>query len=140
MAGPKKIMLVAGARPNFMKVAPPLQELGKHPEAFRPQLIHTGQHYDPEMSDVFFRELDLPRPDRVLGVGSGSHAEQTARVMKAFEQTCIEERPDLVVVVGMSTRRWRVPLPLKNSASLWPTSSPACAAGTGPCRKKSTES
>jgi UDP-N-acetylglucosamine 2-epimerase (non-hydrolysing) len=100
VAGPKKIMLVAGARPNFMKVAPPLQELGKHPEAFWPQLIHTGQHYDPEMSDVFFRELDLPRPDRFLGVGSGSHAEQAARVMVAFERACVEERPDLVVVVG----------------------------------------
>jgi UDP-N-acetylglucosamine 2-epimerase (non-hydrolysing) len=93
-------MLVAGARPNFMKVAPPLQELLKYPEAFQPRLIHTGQHYDAEMSDVFFRDLQLPRPDRFLGVGSGSHAEQTARVMVAFERACVEERPDLVVVVG----------------------------------------
>jgi UDP-N-acetylglucosamine 2-epimerase (non-hydrolysing) len=100
VAGPKKIMLVAGARPNFMKVAPPLQELRKYPEAFRTRLIHTGQHYDAEMSDVFFRDLELPQPDRFLGIGSGSHAEQTARVMVAFERVCVEERPDLVVVVG----------------------------------------
>jgi UDP-N-acetylglucosamine 2-epimerase (non-hydrolysing) len=93
-------MFVAGARPNFMKVAPPLQELRKYPDLFRTQLIHTGQHYDVEMSDVFFRDLELPRPDRFLGVGSGSHAEQTARVMVAFELVCLEERPDLVVVVG----------------------------------------
>jgi UDP-N-acetylglucosamine 2-epimerase (non-hydrolysing) len=100
VAARKKIMLVAGARPNFMKVAPPLQEFRKHPEAFRTRLVHTGQHYDAEMSEVFFRELELPRPDRFLGAGSGSHAEQTARVMVAFERACLEERPDLVVVVG----------------------------------------
>jgi UDP-N-acetylglucosamine 2-epimerase (non-hydrolysing) len=93
-------MLVAGARPNFMKIAPPLQELRKYPEAFQTRLIHTGQHYDTEMSDVFFRDLELPRPDRFLGIGSGSHGEQTARVMMAFEQVCVEERPHLVVVVG----------------------------------------
>jgi UDP-N-acetylglucosamine 2-epimerase (non-hydrolysing) len=100
VAGPKKIMFVAGARPNFMKVAPPLQELRKHPGLLQTKLIHTGQHYDAGMSDVFFRDLDLPRPERFLGVGSGSHAEQTARVMVAFERVCVEERPDLVVVVG----------------------------------------
>lgn len=83
-----------------MKVAPPLCELRKHPQVFQTQLIHTGQHYDAEMSEVFFRELELPRPDRFLGVGSGSHAEQTARVMVAFERVCLEEKPDLVVVVG----------------------------------------
>jgi UDP-N-acetylglucosamine 2-epimerase (non-hydrolysing) len=83
-----------------MKVASPLQELRKHPEAFRTRLIHTGQHYDAEMSDVFFQDLGLPRPDQFLGVGSGSHAEQTARVMVAFERVCVEEQPDLVVVVG----------------------------------------
>jgi UDP-N-acetylglucosamine 2-epimerase (non-hydrolysing) len=95
-----KIILVAGARPNFMKVAPLLQELRKYPEVFLPRLIHTGQHYDADMSDVFFQELGLPQPDRFLGVGSGSHAEQTAKIMVAFEQVCLEERPDLVVVVG----------------------------------------
>ena len=83
-----------------MKVAPLLRELKKHPDRFEPRLVHTGQHYDTDMSDVFFEELQLPRPDRFLGVGSGSHAEQTARVMLEFEKSCIEERPDLVVVVG----------------------------------------
>lgn len=96
----KKIILVAGARPNFIKVAPILQELVKYPEVFRTMLIHTGQHYDAEMSDVFFQDLELPKPDRFLGVGSGSHAEQTAKVLTTFERVCIEERPDLVVVVG----------------------------------------
>jgi UDP-N-acetylglucosamine 2-epimerase (non-hydrolysing) len=100
MTHSKKIILVAGARPNFMKVAPLLQELSKYPEVFRTQLIHTGQHYDTEMSDVFFQDLELPQPDRFLGVGSGSHAKQTAKVMVAFEQVCIEERPNLVLVVG----------------------------------------
>lgn len=96
----RKFTLVAGARPNFMKLAPLLHELQKYPEMFGTLLVHTGQHYDAEMSDVFFRDLDLPRPGRFLGVGSGSHAEQTARIMVAFEQVCLEERPDLVIVVG----------------------------------------
>jgi len=100
MARFRTIALVVGARPNFMKVAPLLQELSKYPQVFRTQLIHTGQHYDADMSDVFFQDLKLPRPDRFLGVGSGSHAEQTAKVMVAFEQVCVEERPGLVVVVG----------------------------------------
>ncbi|HEX9666324.1 MAG TPA: UDP-N-acetylglucosamine 2-epimerase (non-hydrolyzing) [Thermodesulfobacteriota bacterium] len=96
----KKVLLVAGARPNFMKVAPLLKELKKRPEVFITRLAHTGQHYDVAMSDYFFDDLDLPQPDRYLGVGSGSHAQQTAKVMMAFELVCIEERPDLVVVVG----------------------------------------
>lgn len=100
MTHPRNIVLVAGARPNFMKVAPLWHVLKQYPEAFRPRLIHTGQHYDTGMSDVFFHDLELPRPDRFLGVGSGSHAKQTARVMMAFEQECVEEQPDLVVVVG----------------------------------------
>ncbi len=100
MMNPNKILLVVGARPNFMKVAPLVQELAKYPEIFRPLLIHTGQHYDEEMSDIFFRDLDLPQPDRYLGVGSGTHAEQTAKIILAFEHVCVEEKPDLVVVVG----------------------------------------
>jgi UDP-N-acetylglucosamine 2-epimerase (non-hydrolysing) len=94
------VLIVAGARPNFMKVAPLLQELLKYPEFFRTRFVHTGQHYDAEMSDVFFDDLEMPRPDRFLGIGSGSHAEQTARVMLAFEQVCAEEQPNLVIVVG----------------------------------------
>src|SRR5688500_13482231 len=74
---PMFIMLVVGARPNFMKAAPLLEELRRHPKTFQTILIHTGQHYDTEMSDVFFQDLELPRPDLSLGVGSGSHAEQT---------------------------------------------------------------
>ena len=97
---PKKIFVIAGARPNFMKVGPLLRQLRRRPSLFQTSLIHTGQHYDADMSDVFFDELELPRPDYFLGVGSGTHAEQTARVMIEFEKVCLEDRPDLVVVVG----------------------------------------
>ncbi|MDZ7336921.1 MAG: UDP-N-acetylglucosamine 2-epimerase (non-hydrolyzing) [candidate division KSB1 bacterium] len=95
-----KLILVAGARPNFMKVAPIWKRLREHPKEFTPIFVHTGQHYDTEMSTVFLAELGLPEPDYYLGVGSGSHAEQTAAVMKAFERVVEKERPDLVVAVG----------------------------------------
>jgi UDP-N-acetylglucosamine 2-epimerase (non-hydrolysing) len=90
---------VVGARPNFMKIAPVIAALRAHP-AITQRLVHTGQHYDHKMAHVFFEELGLPRPDRDLGVGSGSHAEQTGAVMVRFEAVVAEERPDLVVVVG----------------------------------------
>lgn len=93
------IMTVVAARPNFMKVAPLIREMRRFPELC-PTLIHTGQHYDAEMSSGFFADLDLPVPDAELGVGSGTHAEQTARVMLKFEQVLAGARPDLVVVVG----------------------------------------
>lgn len=93
-----KTMLIAGARPNFMKVAPVLAALRRAGHAGL--LVHTGQHYDTQMSDAFFRDLGLPEPDYHLEVGSGTHAEQTARVMLAFEPVLREERPDWVVVVG----------------------------------------
>lgn len=96
----KKICIVAGARPNFMKIAPIIRELEKNKKLFRYVLVHTGQHYDAAMSDVFFRDLDIPAPDYCLNVGSGSHACQTAAVMVAFEKVCLKERPDLVMVVG----------------------------------------
>jgi UDP-N-acetylglucosamine 2-epimerase (non-hydrolysing) len=96
----KKIMLIAGARPNFMKIAPLYRELKEHGEDFHALLVHTGQHYDVNMSDVFFRDLEIPEPDIFLGVGSGSHAVQTAGVMVAFEKVCLEQKPDMVVVVG----------------------------------------
>jgi len=95
----KKILLVVGARPNFMKAAPILQELNNNSN-FSPVLIHTGQHYDYEMSSSFFDELDLPQPDIYLGVGSGTHGEQTGKIMIEFEKVCLQERPDLVIVVG----------------------------------------
>lgn len=95
----RKLLLVAGARPNYVKVAPLLDAL-REVTGVAPLLVDTGQHYDEGMADVFFRDLGLPEPDRDLGVGSGTHAVQTARVMTAFETVCLEERPGLVVVVG----------------------------------------
>lgn len=96
---PATIHLIAGARPNFMKVAPLYHRLSD--EAWcRPVLVHTGQHYDAAMSDAFFADLGLPAPDHHLGVGSGSHAEQTAKVMLGYEALCRERAPDWVVVVG----------------------------------------
>jgi UDP-N-acetylglucosamine 2-epimerase (non-hydrolysing) len=93
------ILNVVGARPNFMKVAP-LHRALEAAGGFTSQIVHTGQHYDEKMSDVFFRQLEMPEPDLYLGVGSGTHAQQTARVMTAFEEVVMDEEPDLVVVVG----------------------------------------
>jgi UDP-N-acetylglucosamine 2-epimerase (non-hydrolysing) len=83
-----------------MKIAPIMEEMARYPERFQQILVHTGQHYDDEMSQVFFDDLDIPRPDVYLGVGSGSHSEQTARVMLGFEPVLLEQQPDLVLVVG----------------------------------------
>lgn len=94
-----KILNVVGARPNFMKVAPLHRALEAH-GGFDSMIVHTGQHYDDKMSDIFFRQLELPEPDLYLGVGSGSHAQQTARIMTAFEEAVLDEDPDLIVVVG----------------------------------------
>lgn len=94
-----KIISVAGARPNFMKIAP-IMEAFKNESAIEPMLVHTGQHYDEKMSDLFFRQLGIPEPDINLGVGSASHAVQTADIMKAFEQVVLEHKPDAVLVVG----------------------------------------
>ena len=94
------VLLVAGARPNFMKVAPLMKELRERPGQFSAKLLHTGQHYDFDMSDVFLEELGLGAPDLFLGIGSGTHAEQTGKIMMAFEQVCVQDRPDVVVVVG----------------------------------------
>jgi UDP-N-acetylglucosamine 2-epimerase (non-hydrolysing) len=94
-----EIHLIAAARPNFMKVAP-LHSALRESSWCRPTLIHTGQHYDPQMSDVFFEQLQLPPPDIHLGVGSGTHAEQTSGVMVAYERVCLSRPPTLVIVVG----------------------------------------
>ncbi len=95
----KEIVCVVGARPNFMKMAPILQGLRAYPD-IRAYLVHTGQHYDEEMSRVFFGELNLPKPDRDLEVGSDSHAIQTARIMTRFDEVLEERKPRMVLVVG----------------------------------------
>ena len=108
-----KVILVAGARPNFMKIAPIVRSLKLKAQSSKgelqsdpkiPQieykLVHTGQHYDYEMSQAFFDDLEIPKPDYFLEAGSGSHAEQTGRIMVSFEKVCEQERPDLIVVVG----------------------------------------
>ncbi len=95
-----KVVNVVGARPNFMKIAPIVAELGRRPHEFEQVLVHTGQHYDEAMSDAFFDDLGIPRPDVNLEVGSASHAEQTARIMLAFESVVVEHEPDWVLVVG----------------------------------------
>lgn len=95
--------LIAGARPNFMKIAPIHRAFSSMRNGHSPSdllLVHTGQHYSPNMSDDFFRDLGIPEPDVNLEVGSGSHADQTARIMVGFESTCLEHRPDWVIVVG----------------------------------------
>lgn len=91
--------LVAAARPNFMKIAPLFHALSAE-DWCEPRIVHTGQHYDPNMSDAFFRDLELPKPQLHLGVGSGSHAEQTGGVMMAYEQAVQSSPPDWIVVVG----------------------------------------
>ncbi|HYJ29657.1 MAG TPA: UDP-N-acetylglucosamine 2-epimerase (non-hydrolyzing) [Allosphingosinicella sp.] len=95
----KSVHLVAAARPNFMKVAPLWHALKAAPD-FAPVLVHSGQHYDVNMSDAFFRDLQLPAADFHLGIGSGSHAEQTGGVMVAYEKIALDRRPDWLVVVG----------------------------------------
>ena len=107
MARKLKLLIVAGARPNFMKVAPIIKRIRGHGAGGREtgvtldyRLVHTGQHYDDKMSAIFFSELGIPAPDINLGVGSGSHAVQTANVMAKFEPVCEQEKPDWVVVVG----------------------------------------
>jgi len=95
-----KVINVVGARPNFMKVAPVVEAMRRREREFTPLVVHTGQHYDPAMSDAFFHDLDLPQADVYLGVGSASHAAQTAAVMELFEPVVVKEKPDWVLVVG----------------------------------------
>lgn len=95
-----KIINVVGARPNFMKVAPLIRAMKKREDRFVPMLVHTGQHYDENMSGYFFRQLGIPEPDINLGIGHGSHAEQTGKIMIEFEKVLLQHKPDLVIVVG----------------------------------------
>jgi UDP-N-acetylglucosamine 2-epimerase (non-hydrolysing) len=99
VTSPKSVHLIAAARPNFMKVAPLFHALSRE-DWCRVHIVHTGQHYDANMSEAFFRDLRLPEPTHHLGVGSGTHAEQTGRTMMAYEQVCRGERPAAIVVVG----------------------------------------
>jgi UDP-N-acetylglucosamine 2-epimerase (non-hydrolysing) len=100
MSSKYRVLLVAGARPNFMKIAPIARELARHGETFEPILVHTGQHYDAAMSRIFFEQLGLPRPAIDLEVGSDTHARQTAAIMTSFEPVVLDWKPDLVLVVG----------------------------------------
>src|SRR5689334_1478095 len=100
-----KILSVVGARPNFMKIAAVCEAIREYNVSSKPLLIdhvlvHTGQHYDTNMSDMFFNDLELPTPNRFLGVGSGSHSIQTAKIMEGFEKVLLAEKPDIVIVVG----------------------------------------
>jgi UDP-N-acetylglucosamine 2-epimerase (non-hydrolysing) len=102
---PYKLLSVVGARPNFMKIAAICEAVKEHNSHDNGQrlehvLVHTGQHYDANMSDLFFNDLDLPKPNLFLGVGSGSHSAQTAKVMEGFEQVILAEKPNVVIVVG----------------------------------------
>src|SRR5215472_2785156 len=94
-----RIMSVVGARPNLPKIAPLLREMQCHPE-IESVLVHTGQHYDDELNDIFFRQMDIPAPNINLEVGSASHAAQTAEILKRVEPVLIGYRPDMVLVVG----------------------------------------
>jgi UDP-N-acetylglucosamine 2-epimerase (non-hydrolysing) len=99
-----KLINVVGARPNFMKIAPLMWVIDKHnrtsSQKIETLLVHTGQHHDYEMSKIFFQNLELPEPDIYLGIGSGTHSEQTGKIMIEFEKVLLKERPDLMIVVG----------------------------------------
>jgi UDP-N-acetylglucosamine 2-epimerase (non-hydrolysing) len=97
---PTKILCVAGARPNFMKIAPLLRAFRARPDVFDARLVHTGQHYDAKLSKIFFEDLAIPRPDLELEVGSGSHAQQTSEIMRRFEPVLQKEQPEAVLIVG----------------------------------------
>ena len=94
-----KILNIVGARPNFMKIAPLHRAFQQHPQVDS-KIVHTGQHYDEKMSDIFFNQLELPKPDYFLGIGGGTHTQQTAKIMLEFEQVVNDEKPDLILVVG----------------------------------------
>lgn len=96
----KKIISVVGARPNFIKIAPIHKSFQKYKSEINHLICHTGQHFDEKMSKVFFDELQMPKPDYYLGIGGGSHAVQTSRIMVEFEKILLEEKPDLVIVPG----------------------------------------
>ena len=128
---------IVGARPNFVKMAPILEEAGRRC-AFQRRLIHTGQHYSPEMSASFFDELGMPAPDVNLEIGSGSHTAQTAGVMLRLETELNERRPDLVLVAGDVNSTMAARWSHRSSAFRWPTSRRDSEASTAACRRKPT--
>lgn len=95
-----KILNIVGTRPNFMKIAPIIKEMKKFPDKIQPVLLHTGQHYDAQMSQSFFNELEIPAPDIFLNIGSDTHAKQVAKIMMNFEEVCDAQKPDAILVVG----------------------------------------
>ena len=96
----KKVISVVGARPNFIKIAPIHKAFQKYSDDIQHLICHTGQHFDNKMSKVFFDELQMSKPDYYLGIGGGSHAQQTARIMVEFEKILLDEKPDLIIVPG----------------------------------------
>ena len=119
-----KILHVVGARPNFMKIAPIMHAMVREPDRFAQILVHTGQHYDANMSQVFFDELELPRPDVNLEVGSGSHAQQTALIMQRCEPVVLDYQPDGVIVArGVNSTVACVWMASKLGAGFHPTPS-----------------
>ena len=129
---------VVGARPNFMKVAPLTRALAAR-HGVRQTLVHTGQHYDQNMSDVFFRELEIPEPDFNLAVGSGTHAEQTSQIMLRFEPVVVEQKPDWVLVYGDVNSTIAAALVCaKLQIPVAHVEAPACALSTVACRRRST--
>jgi len=132
------ILLVAGARPNFIKIASLARELLRRSGEFRLTIVHTGQHYDDNMSRIFFEELAIPKPDIDLGVGSGSHAAQTAAIIQSFEPVLSGHRPDLLVVVGDVNSTIACSLVAAKLGCRWPTLKLGCVRSTVRCRKRST--
>ena len=132
------ILHVVGARPNFMKVAPVHQAIARY-SGIRQVLVHTGQHYDLNMSDIFFQQLGLPAPDINLEVGSGSHAVQTAQIMMRFEETVLKEKPELVLVYGDVNSTVAAASCVRSWAFAWGMWKRGSVPLTAPCRKKLTD-
>jgi hypothetical protein len=141
-AGPAfRLMQVVGARPQFVKLAPLCRAIASANAGgarLENLVVHTGQHYDPAMSDVFFSELGIPVADLDLGVGSGSHGRQTARMLESLEAAMLERRPDLVLTTATPIRRWRRRSRPRSCACPSRTSRRACAASTVACPRRRT--
>src|SRR6266550_4701594 len=135
-----KILNIVGARPNLPKIAPLMREMQRHPD-IEAILVHTGQHYDEKLSDIFFRQMGIPSPQVNLEVGSGSHASQTAEILKRIEPVLVERKPDLVLVVGDVNSTIAVSLAAaKLGIRVAHTSRPGSVALTALCLRRSTAS